>query len=92
MQMHKIILGIVKNLFAFIGGGIAGLLATLIFAEPILKFAIKKDVGLGIIAVAPAVLVIYAIVLAVVGGVLGIIVYNVVRWLRRKHSKSRATK
>lgn len=83
-KIYNVVLAIVKFFLAFIGGGVLGLIALVVFAEPILKFTIKKDIGLGVIAAAPAVLVIYAVVLGVAGGVLGIVVYNVIRWYRRK--------
>lgn len=87
-KIHIIVLTVIKNLLAFLAGGVLGALAIFIFAEPILKFAIKKDVGLGIIAVAPAVLIIYAIVFTVTGGVICIIVYNVLKLLRLRRKEN----
>lgn len=79
MNMHKgfrTFLVVVKNLLAFLAGALVGGLATLLYARQLLEHAITKDVGLGIIAVAPVVIIIYAVLFGTVGGVMGIIVYN----------------
>ena len=73
---------VLKNLLAFIAGAVVGVLGVLVFARQLLEHAITKDVGLGIIAVAPAVLIIYATLFGAAGGLLGIIAYNF--WIRRR--------
>lgn len=75
-KIYKTLFVILKNILAFIAGGIAGMAITLLFARPLLESAIKKDVGLGIIALAPVVLIIYSIIFGIIGGISGIIVYN----------------
>jgi RimJ/RimL family protein N-acetyltransferase len=90
MNFKKIIFMVLKNLAAFLGGGVLGILLLVIFIKPILELTIRKDVGLGIIAVAPAIILIYGILFAIGGGVLGIIVYNFVKFIlnRKKVSES----
>ena len=60
-KIYKIFLAVIKNLLAFLAGGILGVLAVLLLAKPLVESAITKDIGLGVIALAPAILVIYAI-------------------------------
>ena len=73
-----------KNSLAFLTGGVLSVLATLIFAKPILEFTINKDVGLGIVALAPVLIIIYSMIFGVAGGLLGIIIYNFIRYFKRK--------
>ena len=78
-KIYKIFLAVIKNLLAFLAGGILGVLAVLLLAKPLVESAITKDIGLGVIALAPAILVIYAIGFGTAGGVLGVVGYNVFR-------------
>jgi len=83
-KSFKILLTIVKNLLAFLAGAVVGALATLVYARQLLEHAVTQDVGLGIIAVAPVVIVIYGVLFGMVGGILGIIIYNIVVRRRRR--------
>ena len=73
-----------KNFLAFLAGGVAGVMGVILYAWPLLEAAIKKDVGLGIIIVAPVILMMYAIVFGALGGVAGVLVYNGVKLIKRK--------
>lgn len=83
-KFRKILSIAVKNFFAFLIGGVSGAAAALLLIEPLLKYSIKKDVGLGIIAVAPFLIIFYLILFGVAGGALGIIVYNLIKFFKRK--------
>ena len=73
-----------KNFLAFLAGGVAGVMGVILYAWPLLEAAIKKDVGLGIIIVAPVIFMMYAIVFGTLGGVAGVLVYNGVKLIKRK--------
>ena len=60
-----------------------GILIEILLAKPLLEHSITADIGLGVIAVAPAILVIYFILFALGGGVAGVVVYNLIRSYRR---------
>lgn len=83
-KIHKILLAVIRNLLAFIIGGVLGVVSTLLFAGQLLESAIKKDVGLGIIAVAPVIIIIYSFIFGAIGGIAGIIIYNLFKKLKRK--------
>lgn len=75
---------LLKNFLAFLTGGLLGIAATLLCIEPLLKATIKQDVGLGIIAVAPTFIVIYAVIFGIIGGITAVIIYNLINFIRRK--------
>ena len=83
-KIYKIFLVLIKNILAFFVGAIFTVLIIIIFAEPILKHSINEDVGLGIIAVAPAVIIIYSVFFGTGGGILGIAIFNLIRIKKRK--------
>ena len=76
-----------KNALAFIAGGSAGVFAVIVCAEPLLRYTITKDVGLGIIALAPVALLLYIVLFGFIGSVLGVLIYNVIRIRRRAASR-----
>lgn len=82
-QIYKLSHAILKNILAFIVGGVLGIAATLLFAKQLLESAINKDVGLGVIALAPVLLIIYAVIFGAIGGIIGIVVYNL-KFLKHK--------
>ena len=82
--MVKIVLVILKNLAAFFVGAILSLLAALILPERSpLAVLTDKDIGFAIIALLPVLAMLVGVV-GLAGGVFGVIVYNIVRFLRRK--------
>lgn len=83
-QIYKLSRAIFKNILAFAVGGILGIATTLLFAKQLLESAINKDVGLGIIALAPVLLIIYAIIFGAIGGIIGIIIYNLNKFFKRR--------
>ncbi|MDO8443080.1 MAG: hypothetical protein Q7S81_02390 [bacterium] len=88
-KLYKILSVLLKNLLIFLIGGLLAIAATLLCAEPLLKAAIKQDVGLGIIAVAPVLIVIYGIIFGIAGGIISVITYNLIKFIKqRKAPKS----
>ncbi len=87
MKITKILKTIGKNVFVFLVGAVIGLIIDIAFVFPsaIEKVAIEKDVGLGIIALAPVFFIIYGIISVVIGGFLAILIYNIIK--RKKRSK-----
>jgi hypothetical protein len=83
-KLHKLLLTILKNFLAFVAGGLLGATVTLLSAKQLLESTIHNDIGLGIIAVAPVVILIYLIIFGTAGGILGIIVYNLIRRKTKK--------
>jgi hypothetical protein len=59
-------------------------ITTLLCAKPLLELAIKKDIGLGIIAIAPVLILIYSIIFGIIGGFIAITIYNLAKFINRK--------
>ncbi len=89
MKIAKILKTIGKNAISFLAGAVIGLIVniTLVFPSAIQKVASEKDVGLGIIALAPVLFIIYGIISIVIGGFLAIVIYNIVRRLLRRRGR-----
>jgi len=89
MKKAKIFKTIWKNVRIFLIGAVIGLIinTVVVFPSAIQKVASEKDVGLGIIALAPALFIIYGIISIVIGGFLAIVMYNIVRHLLRKRNR-----
>ena len=87
MKIAKILKAIGKNALAFLTGAIIGLIinAVFIFPSAVQKVTSEKDVGLAIIALAPALFIIYGIISIIIGGFLAIVIYNIIK--RRKKNK-----
>lgn len=81
MKIAKILKAIGKNALTFLVGAVIGLIIniTVIFPSAIQKVASEKDVGLGIIALAPVLFIIYGIISIVIGGFLAIVIYNIIK-------------
>lgn len=86
-RFSKITSAIFKNLLVFLVGGIIGILNALVFAKPLLAHTLKKDIGLGVIAAAPLLLLFYSVLSGLAGGILAVIVYHLVRFIKRKNKK-----
>lgn len=80
----KVVRTILKNFLVFISGGVLGAAVCLLFLRPLLQAGIKKDVGLGIIAVAPVITIFYLLLFFAGGGIAGILFYNVYRIFYKK--------
>ncbi|MFC1686901.1 hypothetical protein ACFL0E_00915 [Nanoarchaeota archaeon] len=83
MGLKKVIKVILKNFLVFTLGGFVGLIIGVILAMIWMKTA-GPSVGLGIIALAPFMLVLFSLMGFVIGGVLGLIIYNIIKIKRRK--------
>ncbi|MBI5045858.1 MAG: hypothetical protein HZC14_02575 [Candidatus Niyogibacteria bacterium] len=90
-KLYKIFAVLFKNLLAFVAGGVLGLFAVALFAKPLLERVATKDVGLGIIALAPAILIIYAVIFASIGGIITVVIYNLIKFIKRKRTKNAAS-
>ncbi len=67
-------------------GAAIGILMVFIKAEPLLRSAIPKDIGLGVIAVAPILILFYAMFFGTIGGVIAIVLYYVIKFLRGRRA------
>ena len=86
--IYRISLGVLKNLAVFLSGAVLGVLIIAFWpGKPPLALLGNKDIGLGIIALIP-VLFIYFVVAGLAGGVLGVIIYNLVKFFRREKSQN----
>tara|TARA_Y100000034_G_C6795683_1_gene356606 strand:- start:591 stop:887 length:297 start_codon:yes stop_codon:yes gene_type:complete len=90
MKFLQILLTILKNFLAFIIGGIITAALLLLFFIKIYLPSVAPKVGLGILALIPAVVALSVSYGLLIGGILGIIIYQV--WRRRKLKKSKKTK
>ncbi len=89
MKIAKIFKTIWKNVRIFLAGAVIGFIinTAFIFPSAIQKVASEKDVGLGIIALPPALFLIYGIISVAIGGFLAIVIYNIVRRLSKKRNR-----
>jgi len=72
-----------KNLLAGLGGAIVGVVVLVFWLLVFWLPANAESVGLGIIVVLPVLIILYSFMGFVFGGILGIVVYWVVGFLRR---------
>ncbi|MBI5742398.1 MAG: hypothetical protein HZA25_00985 [Candidatus Niyogibacteria bacterium] len=77
-----------KNLLVFLIGDAIGMLATIVFAEPLLNSVLTKNMGLGVIVLAPFFLIFYSIIFGGLSGVIAVAIYNAVKIFK----KNRASK
>lgn len=85
LRIAKIIL---KNILALLTGMLFGVAVLFIFLKPMLYYAMPKNAGLGVIALAPALMIIYGILLAGGGGILGLITYNLIVFLKKRKKRA----
>ncbi|MEK7647261.1 MAG: hypothetical protein AAB378_02710 [Patescibacteria group bacterium] len=90
-KIYKILIALLKNILAFAVGGILGLFTVVLFAKPLLEHIATKDVGLGIIALAPVVLLISAFIFAAIGGITAVIAYNVIKFIKYKKEQRKTS-
>ncbi len=82
-KKKSIFLGIFKNFVSFLFGTIVGELILIVFFLKIILEKVAEKAGLGIIALAPILLIFYSFLFGFVGGILGIIIYNIYKKLKR---------
>jgi hypothetical protein len=63
----------------FIAGGGLGAILSVILMKYLLMVSITKDAGLGIIALAPVIMIFWMIVFGMGGGLIAVIVYNIIK-------------
>ncbi len=88
MSFKSILKLIAKNIAAFLVGSILGLLSTLIIVPIALQNSLEGKSALGAIALIPVLFIIYGILGIVIGGILGIILYNLFR-KKKNYTKMR---
>jgi len=77
-----------KNILAFLLGGVAGVVVSAIYVLKLWLPSSAPDIGLGVIALIPAVLIIYGFFGFFVGGIFGIATYQVARRIKNTCAKS----
>lgn len=85
-KIYFIFIRLIKNLAVFLIGAALGVLATFMYAEPLLKSAIPKDVGLGVIALAPLLILFYAMFFGAIGGTIAIVLYYAIKIVRSRRA------
>jgi hypothetical protein len=85
-QLYYIFIWLLKNLLIFMVGAALGIFVVFINADSLLKAAIPKDIGLGVIAVAPILILFYAMFFGTIGGVIAILLYYVIKFLRGRRA------
>ncbi|PIR66988.1 MAG: hypothetical protein COU51_01055 [Parcubacteria group bacterium CG10_big_fil_rev_8_21_14_0_10_36_14] len=86
-KFKAIFKNILKNIGVFLFGGIIGIIFSLVLMKGLLVISISKDVGLGIIALAPIFMIFWIIALGFFGGVMAIIIYQLIRFLKKYRKK-----
>ena len=73
-----------KNLLAGLGGAIIGVIVFIIYLFKIWLPANAEKIGLGIIALIPFMLILFSVLGIVIGGISGIVIYQIIKSLRNK--------
>ncbi|GEM_PF-6370563 len=84
LKKESIFLVILKNFSVFLFGAIAGEIIFIIYFLSIMVNNIAEKAGLGIIALAPVVFIIYSLFSIIIGGILGIVIFNIYKNGKRK--------
>ena len=82
--MKLVFFGFIKNAFVFLGSGVFSFVVIFSFSKKsILGLLNNKDMGLSAVVLAP-VFLIYFVVFGIAGGMLGVIIYNLVKFFKRQ--------
>ncbi len=84
INIKKILKDILKSLGMFILGGIAGVIILFVFFLERIFAGISTDIGIGILALAPILIILYSILSFVLGGFSGLILYWAYRFWKHK--------
>jgi len=84
MQIIEILKIIGKNIIIFIGGAIFGIIIVLIFIFPRAIEGVSNKEPLAGLVLAPLLLIIYGSLSIAVGGFGAVIIYNIVKAVKRK--------
>lgn len=85
-KISRILIVILKNLAIFLFSGLLTVLLIFLFSKKnIIDLVSNPDLGLGIIAIIP-VLIIYFIIFGIAGGLLGVIIYHLFNFFRKRIS------
>ncbi|MFC1612313.1 hypothetical protein ACFL29_00485 [Patescibacteria group bacterium] len=86
-SLFKILKIILKNFLAFLIGGVVGVAVALLFFVGSILEQMAAKTGLAIVALGPVVIIIYSIIFGALGGVLGIILYNIIKLINKRRKK-----
>lgn len=91
MRAGKILKAIAKNILAFFGGAVLGVITVIILFLPhaVEKVGQSKE-PLAIIALLPVFLILYGFFGVIAGGFLGVVGYNVVKIIRKRKNSRRS--
>ena len=84
MRTRQLLKKIGENLLVGLGGAIIGAIIFIIYLFKIWFPANAKEIGLGIIALIPVMFILFSIMGIFIGGILGIVIYNIVKSLIKK--------
>ena len=85
MKIKQIFSFLWKNILVFIVGGVIGIAVSMFYLFQFWFPANGGKVGLGIIAIIPIMLILFAIMGLVIGGIFGIIIYQIIRFIKKKN-------
>ena len=83
MKFERFFKSLRKNLLASLYGAIIGIIISLLFLFEVWLPTNASDIGLAIIAILPVMVILFSIGGVVIGGVLGIVIYQIARLFRR---------
>ena len=84
MRFKNILKRLGKNLLVAVYGAVIGMIVFLIYLFKIWTPANADKIGLGIIALAPVLFILFSILGMIVGGIVGIVIYQVKGFLRKR--------
>ena len=82
-KKKNLFLIILKNIASFLLGLIAGELILIVFFLRLILEKVAEKAGLGIIALAPILLIFYGFLFGLIGVILGIVIYNIYKKLKK---------
>ena len=84
MRFGQLLKKISKNVLVGLGGAIIGVIIFITYFFKIWLPANAERIGLGIIALIPVMFILFSIMGIFIGGILGIVIYNIVKSLIKK--------
>ncbi len=83
----SIIIFLLKNVTVFLGSGIlVSLVIFLVSKKSLMEVVDNGEASIGVLALIP-VLMVYFILFGIVGGVVGVIVYNLIKFFKRRKAQ-----
>ncbi len=83
MRFKRLLKTLGKNLLALVGGGVIGIIVSVLYFF-VVWFPLNVDkMGLAVVVLLPVMIILFSVMGIFFGGVLGVVVYQVVKLIRK---------